>query len=155
MKGWIANTFPYIASAVVALNLVTPKGESRRRYGTLWHELRHMTGVWIISRHKNEPTVLLTDSCIDSEPRRITMHAGRVCVVCGFCDPTEPDDEPDDDRATPLEYWDFEAVPLTYEAHYHRKWTSDREWTISRTSTVPMWTTLSHLNRMNCRKRKI
>lgn len=155
MKRWITDTTPYIVSTVVVFNLVAPKSEQHRRFGTLFHQLRHVTGTWT-SRYKSEPTVLLTDSYIDSEARRIAMHACQVCDVCGFCTPTTPDDDPDDERVTPLEYWEFDPQSIIPAIGAPpRQWAEMRKWTYARHSYMPLWTTQSHLNSMNCRQRKI
>lgn len=97
----------------------------------------------------NKPTVLLTDSYIDSESRRIVVHTGQVCDVCGFCHPATPDDGP----PTPLEYWEFEPKPLPSGDIHKRR--SERWRAMVNSSVMPIWTTQTHLNRVNCRERKI
>lgn len=116
-------------SCVAAFNVITPRGEEYRMFGSLLHQLRHLTGAWSGSI-RDQQTVLLTDSYIDALPERVVLPCACVCDVCGFATPL---DEADDGRISPQLFRAYKLEEAQKRRHLERH------------SFRPVWTTSNHL----------
>lgn len=125
---------PFGLSFLVVSNLVVPKGEERRLYGTLFHEMRHLTGTWNSVKRENL-AVAVMDSYIDAVHERVVLPCALVCRECGFATPVELEEKEDDGRVST---GDKVIRALGTEprnaTHLERHWYK------------PTWTTYSHIH---------